>query len=132
MRKILTSAALAALALASPALAKEKLTPDAELAKMLQGRVAGQPVNCINPRNTWSTRIVDGKAIVYQAGNTLYVNQPRSGAERLDEDDILVTVTYGSQLCSIDSIRLVNRYTGFPHNFVILDKFVPYTKPKAS
>ncbi|RDE05100.1 hypothetical protein [Sphingomonas aracearum] len=131
MRKILTAAALAALTLSSPVLAKDKLSPDAELAKLLQGRVAGKPVNCINPTNAWSTRIVEGKAIVYQVGGTLYVNQPRSGAENLSDDDILVTRIYGSQLCSIDSIRLVDRYSGFPRNFVILDKFVPYAKPKA-
>jgi hypothetical protein len=131
MNKLLTPL-LALAALATPALAKDKLTPDAELAKLLQGRVAGEPVNCINPRNASSTRIVDGKALVYQVGRTLYVNEPRSGAERLSDDDILVTVQYGSQLCSIDTIRLIDRYTGFPHNFLILDKFVPYTKPKAS
>lgn len=122
-------ALLAAAALvATPALAQNNA--DAALQKALAGRVAGAPVNCIQLRGIGSSRIIEGRAIIYQVGSTLYVNTPRAGAGDLDDDAILVTETHGSQLCSIDTVRLVDRGTKFPRGFVSLGKFVPYTKPR--
>ena len=54
---------LAALAVAStPALA-ERQTGEEKLAKMLEGREAGQPQKCIMARPVRSTKIIDGTAI---------------------------------------------------------------------
>ncbi|MET0309643.1 MAG: hypothetical protein ABW023_13130 [Sphingomonas sp.] len=130
MRKILASLILASAALAVPASAADQKTPQQQLDKLLEGRVAGKPTNCISLTSASSSQVVDGKAIVYRVGGTLYVNEPRSGADSLDSDDILVTKTYGSNLCSIDTINLVDRTSRFPRGFVILGDFVPYTKPK--
>ena len=122
---------LAAAVAASPAAlaAKEKLTPEEELAKLLEGRVAGEPQNCISLTTTQSSQVIDKTAIVYDAGSTLYVQKPRVGAESLDNDDVLVTRLTSSQLCSIDTVHLVDRTSHFQRGFVGLDKFVPYTKP---
>ncbi|WP_226018235.1 hypothetical protein [Novosphingobium sp. FKTRR1] len=109
--------------------AKPKLTGEQELAKLLDGRVAGKPVDCIYTPMMSSSRVIDKTAIVYDSGRTLYVQRPKVGAESLDDDDILVTKLTGSQLCSIDTIQLVERNGGFWRGFVGLDKFVPYTKP---
>jgi hypothetical protein len=102
------------------------------LARAVAGRVAGRPVNCINFRSIRSSRIIDGTAIVYDAGRTLYVNRPRSGARTLRRDDVLVTRTTGSQLCTIDSVRLVDSTSRFPRGFVTLGQFVPYARPRGS
>lgn len=126
MRKIAISAALAAIALSAGAGAAS-LAPDAQLAKILDGRVAGKPVDCINLRDIQSSQIIDKTAIVYRVGNRLYVNRP-SGAYQLNDDDILVTKTIGSQLCQIDMVRLVDRTSHFPSGAVTLGEFVPYTK----
>jgi len=115
---------------AAPAAAGQRLDPDAQLRKLLEGRTAGKPVNCISLTDTRSSRIVDGKAIVYGWGRTIYVNVPRSGAEDLDSNDIMVTKPFGSQLCSVDAVRFVDRSGGFPRGFVQLGQFVPYTKAK--
>jgi hypothetical protein len=48
----------------------------------------------------------------------------------LGSDDILVTHPVGSQLCSIDTVRLVDRVSHFPNGFVTLGEFVPYRKAK--
>jgi hypothetical protein len=104
----------------------------ATLAKALEGRTAGTPVNCITLRNIRSTTIIDRTAIIYDMGGTLYVNTPEGGASSLDSDDILFTKTYGSQLCDLDVVRLVDRNGNFPRGFVNLGKFVPYTKAKAA
>jgi hypothetical protein len=122
---------LAAVTLASPAIAARRDAPDVQLQKMLAGRVAGKPVNCISLSGSNSSQIIDGKAIVYRVGSRLYVNEPRSGAQSLHRDDILVTRTIGSQLCSIDTVRLIDRGSRFPRGFVSLGQFVPYSKIKA-
>jgi hypothetical protein len=53
---------------------------EAKLAKALEGRVAGAPVDCIQLRDIQSSRIIDGTAILYDTGTTLYLNRPASGA----------------------------------------------------
>jgi hypothetical protein len=131
MTKILKTMLLGAAMIAAPAVGAPRDTPEVQLQKMLAGRVAGEPISCITLSSVTSSQIVDGKAIVYRSGSRFYVNVPRSGAERLRDDDILVTRTVGSQLCSIDSVHLVDRSSRFPRGFVVLGKFVPYTKPKA-
>ena len=128
----LVSALIAGAALlTAPALqAKPKLTGEEQLAKLLEGRVAGKPVNCIPLSQTTDTIVIDKTAIVYRVGSTLYVNRP-TNAQSLDNDDILVTRLWGSQLCSVDTVQLHDR-TGSHmwSGFVGLRQFVPYRKPK--
>ena len=121
---------LAAVAFATPAIATHRDTPDVQLQKALAGRVAGKPINCISLSGSNGTQIIDGKAIIYRVGGRLYVNEPRAGAESLRDDDILVTRTFGSQLCSIDTVNLVDRGSRFPRGFVSLGQFVPYSRVK--
>ena len=130
MRNILKSLIVAGAALAAGT-ATAAPPPEVRLERMLEGRVAGKPVNCINQRDIRSTEIIDGTAIVYRVGSKLYVNHPRSGASSLDRDDILVTRSFGtSQLCRIDTVRLVDRAAMFATGFVALGDFVPYTRIK--
>ena len=108
MRKTVAAvlAATTVLSLSVAADARPRIAPEAKLAKLLDGRVAGKPQDCIFLPSIRGSRIIDRTAIVYDAGRTLWVNRPRSGAESLDDDDILVTNLYGggSSLCSIDKI----------------------------
>lgn len=122
--KTLVLAACGALSVAA------SLPPEARLDRMLQGRVAGKPVDCINLRDISSSQIIDRTAIVYQVGSKLYVNRPRIGASSLDRDDILVTHTSLPQLCSVDTVKLIDRAGMFPRGFVGLGEFVPYAKAK--
>jgi hypothetical protein len=123
-------AAAGALMLAGTAAdARPRLTGEEQLAKLLEGRVAGKPVNCISLPNIQSSNVIDKTAIVYGSGSTIYVQRPRTGASSLDSNDILVTHLTTSQLCSIDTVQLRDRNGGFWRGFVGLDKFVPYTKP---
>ncbi|HWW59707.1 MAG TPA: hypothetical protein VN047_22655 [Sphingopyxis sp.] len=126
---LLAAAAIAATPAASAA--KERLAPEAQLAKLLEGRVAGEPQDCISLPATNSSQIIDKTAIVYRSGGTLWVNRPKGGAESLDDDDILVTRLTGSQLCSIDTIELRDRTSRMYSGFVSLGEFVPYRRAKA-
>ncbi|MBX3593193.1 hypothetical protein [Sphingomonas sp.] len=131
MRRLLTAAAsLSLLTLAGAASADESgyAKGEAELAKMLEGRVAGEPVNCLSLSSLDNTTIIDKTALVYRRGSTLYVNRPRAGADQLDDDDILLTKIYGSQLCSVDKVDLIDRGSRMWSGFVSLGQFVPYKR----
>ena len=123
---------LAALALAGPAVAGSRVPPEAQLAKLLEGRVAGRPVDCINPQAHTESQIIEGTAIVYGSGRTVYVQRP-TNADLLHRNDVLVTELHGSgQLCSIDIVRLHDNSGGWYHGFVGLTKFVPYTRERVA
>ncbi|WP_332818099.1 hypothetical protein [Sphingopyxis sp.] len=110
--------------------AKERLAPEDQLAKLLEGRVAGEPQNCIPLSSVNGSQIIEKTAIVYRVGSTMWVNRPKGGAESLDDDDILVTKTTGSQLCSIDPVELRDRTSRMYSGFVSLGEFVPYRRAK--
>lgn len=132
-RTIAAALAAGSLLLAGAAAdAQPRLTPEQELAKALEGRVAGKPADCLYLPRVINTRIYDKTAIVYDAGDTLWVNRPDSGAKTLDDNDIMVTTPFGSQLCSVDIVRMVDRNAGFWRGSVGLGQFVPYTKVKAA
>jgi hypothetical protein len=56
------------------------------------------------------------------------VNRPQ-WPDQLDDDSILVTKTWGSQLCRLDMVQLHDRSGGFFRGTVGLNDFVPYTLP---
>jgi hypothetical protein len=103
-----------------------------QLERALAGRVAGEPVRCINLHGSSSSTIIDETAILYRVGGTIYVNRPRNGAESLDRDATMVNRLWGSnQLCSIDTVRMVDASTGFFRGVVFLGEFVPYRRVRS-
>ncbi len=126
MRKLLPLIAGSLLA-AGPALAANP-QGEAQLERALAGRVAGEPVRCISLHNSSSSTIIDDTAILYRVGSTIYVNRPRAGAESLDRSDTMVNRLWGSQLCSIDTVRMIDPHTGFFRGIVFLGEFVPYRR----
>lgn len=132
MRKSALILAAAAM-LAAPAVSAKqpRLTGEEKLAKLLEGREAGQPVSCINLSAANETRVIDKTAIAYKVGSTWYVNRP-SNAASLDDDDVLVTRTHSSQLCRLDTVRLHDRSGHWFSGFVGLEDFVPYRKVAAA
>ena len=127
---LLVSVALLGASATALAADRDNSKNEAQLSAALAGRVAGKPVDCISLRDIRSSQIIDHTAIVYDTGRgQLLVNRPRVGASSPDSDDILVTKTYGSDLCSLDTINLIDRGSRFSHGFVGLGEFVPYSKP---
>lgn len=133
MRRMLNGlAAIIILAAGSAAVAAPKVveTPEQTLARMLEGRTAGPPVDCINPRNTDTVEIIDKTAIIYRmTSGRIYVNRPAAGATALRRDQTLVTRTIGAQLCNRDSVNLIDPGSQFSAGFVSLGPFTPYSKP---
>lgn len=138
MTKLKTTAmAAAALALFAAPVAQAQDADDArpemskgeaELAEMLEGRVAGEPENCIRTFPSRNLTIIDETALVYRDGDTLWVNttsDPRS----IDDDDILVVDRFSTtNLCRTDQVTLRDRAGGFFSGVLILEDFVPYRK----
>ncbi len=128
MQKLVLALAAGTALLVGPALnAKPRMTPEQRLDKLLEGREAGKPVSCISNFATRDMEVIDGVALVYRTGSTLYVNRPRN-PEDLDNDDILVTRVNGGQFCQLDIVHTVDRTSHFTTGFISLGEFVPYKR----
>lgn len=124
--RIFAAAALVGL-IAAPSVALAKKSPELRLAERLEGRVAGEPVRCIDTNRIQSSTIYNGTAIVFDVGNTLYVNRPESGARSLRSNDVMVTHPTMNRLCNIDTVQMRDQ-SGFFSGSVFLGDFVPYKK----
>ena len=110
--------------------AAARLDPEAKLAQSLNGRVAGEPVDCVDLSDIRSSRIINRTAILYETrGGTIYVNRPDAGRESLSDWDVLVTRTHMNRLCSIDVVELYDSGARMRTGSVFLGRFVPYRKP---
>lgn len=116
---------------ATAAVPRDNASGEARLARIVEGRTAGAPVDCINLRGITSTEVIDRTAIIYRSGGRLYVNRPDAGLSSLRRNDILVTRTSLSQLCSVDVVRLLDPTVRFQTGFVGLGRFVPYSRRAA-
>jgi hypothetical protein len=131
MMKVLASilAGAAVLAMGASAASAETLAEkgEARLAKMLEGRTAGEPVSCITAIRSNGLRVIEHVGVVYDAGKTIYVSRP-SDPKSLGPWDVPIFERLGSQLCKTDLVRTVDRTNGFTTGVVFLGDFVPYTK----
>ncbi len=130
--KLIAAPLAAAALLASPTVgAEEKAEPtqgEIKLAKLLEGRVAGEPQSCISVSPNYDLRVINKTALVYKSGGTIYVNVPRN-ARSIDDDDTLVRrTTMGSRVCNTDIITTVDLTSGMYTGNVVLGDFVPYRK----
>ena len=137
----LTTAAAIALAGGYPALASDQSADDEaepaqtemtdgeqRLARMLEGRVAGKPQNCIRQLLNDRLTVIDKTAYVYGSGRTIYVQRTRN-PEDIDRDDALVSRRFNaSQLCKQDVVTTIDPVLGFFTGAVFFDEFIPYTR----
>lgn len=126
MKLIPAALAIAAMAIAMPASAAHE-TGEAKLAKMLEGRAAGAPVECLSTFQRRNLEVVDHTALVFKDGDTYYVNRP-AGVNFLSWDDVPVFKIWGSEVCSKDMVQLRDSSNWMPGATIVLDKFVPYKR----
>lgn len=131
MFKKVASAAAALALLAAPALQAQDepvmTKGETRLAKMLEGRVAGEPKSCINTFGSRGLTTIDDTALVYKSGKTIWVNYTRT-PDAIDDSDYLVIRKFGnSQLCRTDQVTTYDRTGNFFSGVIFLDDFVPYT-----
>src|SRR5690606_9281200 len=104
---------------------------EARLAKLLEGRVPGKPESCITALSDSRLQFYDRTAVVYDAGDTIWVSRP-TDPRSLATRDVVVIGRTGSQLCKQDIIRTVDRTSGITTGVVFLEDFVPYRRPCSS
>ena len=101
---------------------------EARLARMLEGRTAGEPVGCITTLRSSKLQVIDEVGLVYDAGETIYVARP-TDPRMLRRTDALVMERFSpSRLCVDEPIRTVDRHGGYFTGVVFLQDFVPYTR----
>jgi len=129
LKSALALTALAAVTMtAGPSLARERLTGEQELSKLLQGRVAGDSRSCISTFTNRDSRVIDGTAVVYGRGRTIWVNVPANADDLDDRDAMLIRSHGGSQLCRQDIVTTFDTSSGMFTGSVFLREFVPYTR----
>jgi len=100
----------------------------ARFERALAGLTPGEPVNCIRRDQFNEIRTFEG-TILYVAGrNRLWRNDVVGGCPGLRRGDIVVTRSFGSQLCNGDIIQTRAPTGGFLSGTCSLGKFTPYTR----
>lgn len=134
MRTLTKIAGISALALgmaiAPVAQAGSKEEGEKELAKLLEGREAGEPMRCIPNRPSDRVNVIDKTAIVYGSGNTIYVQYTKH-PEQIDDGDIMVVKRYGGmKICRLDNVTTIDRTSGIFSGAYFYEDFIPYTRVK--
>lgn len=112
---------------------KEAAAPtkgEQRLAKLLEGRVAGEPVRCIRGFRNLPMQTIDRTAYVYGSGNTIWVQRTRNPEQIDDSDYLQVNRRDSSQICRDDQTVQVEAYSGIFSGAVFFEDFVPYTRVK--
>ena len=125
---LLAVALLGAAAHASPANDTAQAKAEAEIAKILVGRVPGKPVSCVQLNQLGPSQTVDRTAIIYGQGRTLYLNRLPHGCPGLTHFTFPVVNTSLSQLCSSDILTIVDQGSHMTMGSCGLGEFVPYTR----
>ncbi|HYJ53355.1 MAG TPA: hypothetical protein VEW04_09285 [Allosphingosinicella sp.] len=102
--------------------------PEADMARILAGRVELPTVSCVNIRNLGGNRTV-GDAIVFGGGQRrIYVNHPPGGCPDLEPGRSLHLRARSSQLCRGDIVSVVDHVSGTNFGGCGLGDFTPYDR----
>ena len=109
---------------------RRQAAAERDLAKALEGRVAGKPQDCISASFAGGPQIIDNNTVLYREGRRLWVNDLRGSCPGLDDDDILIVEIHGSQICRNDKFRANERGSVVPGPYCLFGQFTPYEKAK--
>ena len=130
--KLIAAPLAAAAMLVTPSVGAEetaaKTEGEVKLAKMLEGRVAGEPKSCIRIGRNYDLTVIDKTALVYKSGRTLYVSVPNNARSLDDRDTVVRRTSFASQLCTTDIITTIDQSSGMYTGNIMLGEFVPYRK----
>nr|WP_294850804.1 hypothetical protein [uncultured Sphingomonas sp.] len=125
------AAIMVAATVALPGEARPPISGEEKLAKLLAGRVAGPPQNCITTWPNSEMKTIDRTAYVFGRGNVVYVNRTQHPVD-ISDNNIMVIRRFGTgtQLCSSDVITTIDRSSRFYSGNIFLGDFIPYRKAK--
>lgn len=102
-----------------------------ELTKALAGRVAGEPVNCINDfRSQIRMTVIDDYTLLFRNHGVVYVQNPPGGCANISNKTNALTTRRSStnQLCAGDINQVVQPSSGIFRGSCAFSRFVPYRK----
>lgn len=100
------------------------------LARLLDGRVAGNPGRCVPARQNEALRVIDKRTLAYGSGATIYVNRLDRACPGLEPFNTLITEVHAGQHCRGDRIRSLEPGSSIPGPPCLLGDFVPYRRAK--
>lgn len=105
---------------------------EAELQKMLAGRVAGEPVDCLPSVSEGHMVVIDDGTILFrESGHRIWLNtMDGSRCSGISSGNVFVTERFGmSRLCRGDIARAMEPNSRMIVGSCRMGAFVPYTKP---
>ncbi|WP_132909736.1 hypothetical protein [Sphingomonas sp. BK235] len=127
MRFLSTFAAAAALSAGAIAAAPRDRSPEAEYQRLIAGKTAGKPQDCIDTRFTNPQLSAAGTKLIYRVSNKLvYVSETGGGCENVRRGDTLVTRQFQTRLCRGDIAQTIDLPARIPSGSCALGAFVPY------
>lgn len=97
-----------------------------DLARELEGRVAGPAERCVDADPPHNLTPVDSRTLTYRDGSTIWVNRLEADCPGLRAYDRVLVEVHGSQFCRGDHIRSLEPVGGIPGPVCFLSDFVPY------
>ena len=95
----------------------------------LAGQMAGAPQRCVSFEPSSGLRIAEGDRHTLLIGNGQRIYSSSLGPNcGFGWNDILVFQPVGTQYCSGDIVRLIDRTSGIPGPSCILGDFIPHTR----
>ena len=131
MRAIPLFLAAAALTgcMTQPAPATRSAEAQAELQKLLAGRVAGTPMSCLSSYRKTEMIRIDDRTVAFKDGSKVYVNNLIGECSGLKSGFYtLVTRSHGSGMCRGDIADVADVSTGMVVGSCAIGDFTPYTR----
>lgn len=102
---------------------------ETRLARLLDGKVAGRTMACINQRDAMDQRIIDERTIVYRVGRgRLYRNDIPGGCPRLDSRSTLIRRTTSPSICSGEIFEVRDAALGTSYGSCTFGEFTEYRR----
>ena len=99
---------------------------EADLSRELAGRTAGAAQDCV-PASPGANLVArDSRTLVYDRGDTLWVNRLGSACPGLHPTSTLIVDLHGSRYCRGDRFRTVEPGQSIPGPYCLLGAFTPY------
>lgn len=98
---------------------------------MLEGRVAGPPVDCVNQRDLGGNRSLADGSLLFDgrtSGGIIYVNRPAAGCPSVNAGRALIVRTPSTRLCRGDIVNVVDPVNGMSYGSCGLGDFTPYRR----
>lgn len=101
---------------------------EADLARELAGRTAGEPRDCVSASSGAGLVARGRQTLVYEQGGALWVNRLAAACPGLDEVSQIVIEVHGSQYCRNDHFRARRSGESILGPICRLGSFTPYRR----